>query len=216
MPNTAIIIVTTSRPEICDRLLQSIAKFAPEYTVLIKDDTTTDNGLSKSRNELVKQANTKYVLVLDDDCVFTNKTQIALLEKEMDKTGCDIMGFTVYENGIELGYRGRYITDDNVVRFVTGEPLEFVPGIFIARRESLLQYPWDEKLKIGEHFAFFYEHRGKLKIGYCRDTSIDHAHVGNPEYNKLRSRAISYVQSYMIEKGIKERIDLNGEHLMAK
>jgi len=202
-----ILIKTIKRPELCQRLVSSIKTFYPEVKILVLDDED-DMGVSAGRNELVRMCETKYCMLLDDDCIFTPYTNI---EKVLEMMGdYDMVGLEVLEKGRELNYKGRYEVDGSVVKMVGGEPLEFIPNVFIAKTESLRKYPWDEEYKIGEHFAYFFSNRGKLKIGYTKEASVIHDHKDNPEYRTYRIRATDFVKKFMADNGITRRIDLSG------
>jgi len=204
MERTTIIFQTFKRPAICQRLLDSIQKHYPSHVpdfVIVNDDSEQDNGLSWGRNFLVKQAKTEYVMLIDDDAEFTEMTNIKLLEQMMDETQLDILGFAC-----GFDYIGSYKVEGRTVTLLPQQNeqgrYDYVPNMFIARRESLLQHPWDEELKIGEHFAYFYEHYPNLKIDYTDQVSIKHEHISNPDYAKYRGRALQYAKRYMQKKGI--------------
>jgi len=75
MVKTTILFQTFKRPEACARLLESIIKHYPEYYpdfVIVNDDSEHDRGISWGRNFLVSQAQTPYVLIIDDDAIFTS------------------------------------------------------------------------------------------------------------------------------------------------
>lgn len=213
MQNITILVTTTQRPQALKRILGSISLYYPKIPVIVFDDTDSDIGVSAARNKLIREAKTEYVFIVEDDCIFTNDTRLDILKKNIGDN--DMIGLRIIQNGTELVYRGNFEYKDGRVTYCSGEPLEFIPNIFLAKRKSLLKFPYDESLKIGEHFAFFFENRGKLKIGHCENASILHEHMNNPKYNVIRNRAIGYVKKYMKKAGIKERVDLNGELIVA-
>ena len=201
---TTILFQTFKRPDACKKLLDSIIKYYPKLYpefVIINDDSEHDRGLSWGRNFLVSQAKTKYVLIIDDDTVFTNHTKLETLEAIMDTKDLDILAF---ECGFD--YIGSYHIEKDKVHLIPQRNkyglYDYVPNMFIARRESLSKYPWDEKLKIGEHFAYFYEHYPNLKIDYTDEVSILHEHINNPFYKEFRGRGLQYAKQYMRKKGI--------------
>lgn len=204
MTKTTIIFQTFKRPEICNRLLASIKAYYPNHFpdfVIMNDDSEQDKGLSWGRNYLVSQAKTQYVLLIDDDAEFTEATNLALLEQMMDNSDLDILGF---DCGFD--YIGSYKVEGRSVTLLPQKNefgrYDYVPNMFIARRESLLKYKWIDELKIGEHFAYFYEHYPHLKVDYTDKVSIKHEHISNPDYAKYRSRALQYARQYMQKKGL--------------
>lgn len=201
---TTILFQTFKRPEACQKLLASIEKYYPAHIpdfVIINDDSEQDKGLSWGRNFLVSQAKTPYVLIIDDDTVFTDNTKLEILEAKMDNSDLDMLGF---ECGFD--YVGSYKIEKNVVHLLPQRNkhglYDYIPNMFIARRDSLLKYKWDDRLKIGEHFAYFYEHYPNLKIDYTTEVSILHEHITTPWYKEYRSRGLQYAKQYMREKGI--------------
>jgi hypothetical protein len=214
MTQTTILIKTFERPETCQRLIDSIRLYYPEIPILVADDSKENNkysdcvlyrlpfdsGVSYGRNFLLDKAQTPYVLILDDDCVFTSDTDIELLEEMIGDN--DILGFECFPS---LNYVGHFEKKGKIVYMLEGEPYEFVPQIFLAKRTIP---KWDESLKIGEHFAYFY--KNKLKIDYTTKVSIDHLHVSNPEYDKYRERAKEYVKKFMRENDIDRKVDIDG------
>lgn len=205
-----ILIHTFKRPDACERLVRSIKEVCPDIPYIVYDDSENDNGISWGRNYLVSQAKTPYVFICDDDCVFTKDTNLVemlqiIRERKLDILSCDIEG---------LCYHGVYETDGDTVHLLRAEGLlDFVINTFIAKRKSLLKYKWDERLKIGEHFAYFYEHQGKMRIMHDYTHSILHCHICAPDYDKYRSRVWDMIYLYMREKGLKRRVDMDGNIL---
>jgi len=208
-----ILIKTFKRPKALARLQASIEKFYPDIPVIVVDDSFDnsefgfDIGLSRGRNELVKKCNTEYCVMLEDDCVLNENTDLDKILQEIKDRGLDILQFK-----IDTDYYGLYEKDGTGVKYVKGDRdglYDFCSNIFIAKTASLLKYKWDEELKLGEHFAYFYEHQGKLKIGVS-DVPIDHCHFGGKEYSEYRNRAVGYVKQYMKKKGITHIKDLSG------
>lgn len=208
---TTVLFQTFKRPHACQRLINSIIKYYPNLYpnfVIINDDSKYDRGLSWGRNFLVSQAKTKYVLIIDDDTVFTQDTKLEKLEAIMDTTELDILAF---ECGFD--YIGSYYIENNKVHLLPQRNkhglYDYVPNMFIARRESLIKHPWDERLKIGEHFAYFYEHYPNLKIDYTNKVSILHKHISDSFYKEFRGRGLQYAKEYMRRKNIIKLIRKN-------
>lgn len=211
--NITILIKTFKRPEAYNRLVESIKTFYPDINILTLDDSNEDIGVSAGRNRLVEMCQTPYCLILDDDCIFTNKTDLEKALKELVEKDLDILQFET-QTDFERDYHGLYEIDGSTVKMVKGSRdglYDFCLNIFLAKTESLKKYPWDEKYKMGEHFGYFFTHRGKLRIGKIDNNVIEHHHVRNDEYNPFRERALGYVKQYMVENGINKRIDLYGK-----
>ena len=209
---TTIVTHTFKRPEAIKALTESIAKFYPDYlpnNFLVNDDTEHDRGVSWGRNYLISQAKTEFVLCIDDDFIFTEKTNIERLEELMDTTDNDMIGF---DCGAD--YMGSFITEQTenglIVQQVpvknSNNKYDYIPQIFIAKRDVLLKHPWNPDFKIGEHFPFFYEHLGKMVVDYTTEVSILHKHINPGNYKEFRKRGWDYGKEYMRRKGIKKKI----------
>lgn len=195
MGNITVLVHTYKRPECAKRLIESVPDGVP---VLVYDDSNADKGLSWGRNYLVSKAKTKYVIILDDDCFFEKDLDFDRLEKEMDDGGYDMMELRSHVN-----YRGYYEVDGEIVRCVpSDERLEYIANIFIAKTDTLKKFKWDESLKMGEHFAFFFTHRGNFKLGIS-EFMVEHDHKNSEEYQKGRDRAIDFLREFMKKNNIK-------------
>ena len=214
-----ILIKTFRRPQALAKLLESIKEFSPDIPVIVLDDSNEDSefgfdiGLSRGRNELVKKCTTPYCVMLEDDCVLNKNTDIKKIIQELIDRNLDILQFKV--NG--LHYCGLFETSGTEVSYVNGNRnglYDFCANIFVAKTDTLRKFKWDEDLKLGEHFAYFYEHLGKLKIGVS-EVEIEHHQIRTADYQKYRDRAVGYVKQYMKNKGITKRKDLSGGVLYA-
>lgn len=221
--NITILIKTFERPVACQRLIDSIKIFYPNIDILALDDSRKhtdfgvpqinedfDIGISLGRNILVEKCQTEYCMILDDDCAFTEETDLAKAIRILETNDYDLLEIADRRG---LNYRGKFDISGDTVKYITGDPLEFISNIFIAKTDILKKYKWDEDLKMGEHFAYFFLHRGKLKIGHTDEVRLDHIGDSNTFYNNYRLRATDYVKQFMKKQGIKERIDLGGNSL---
>jgi hypothetical protein len=224
---TTIGITSFYREPLTKRLVESIRKFYPDIKIMVCDDSDTefdwafdlrvvdyhlpfDSGLSAKRNFLVNKCETEFIYLLDNDYIFTYETDIGRAEELI--SDYDILGLATKEHGTELIYKGKFITQDSEVTYIRSDTeYHFVGNHFLARTDSLRLYPWDTELKMGEHFAYFYEYKDKLKIGYTHEVSAEHQHGEvNESYPMFRDRAEMYVKKYMQKKGLTKRIDLSG------
>jgi glycosyltransferase involved in cell wall biosynthesis len=211
--NITFIIHTYKRPGCVKRLIESIKDFYPDIPVLVYDDTEFDRGLSWGRNHLVSQVKTPYFLLLDDDFVFTADTKIERLYEKAEQ-GYDVVAGALLENSI-LHYEGRYELEDGVLRYIptTEEPLDYVLNFFVGRTEKFKECKWDEELKLGEHTAFFFAHKGKLKIAYDSSAIAKHLPEKPEGYAEDRKRGGHYFRYWMKKMGINEVINTKGESL---
>jgi hypothetical protein len=77
------------------------------------------------------------------------------------------------------------------------------------KTKKIKKYKWDDSLKLAEHTAFFFEHKGKLKIAHTKLFSVNHQQVRELEYTNYRNRAKHFFKEWMIRKGVNEVIDFN-------
>lgn len=118
MNNISIAIKTFERKKALWRLLLSIRKYYPLLSIIIVDDskknyktqtmqkfkdlrinyivTEFDIGLSKGRNILLKNVETKYFLLCDDDFEFDEKTDLKTALTLLQKEEIDLLGGTIF------------------------------------------------------------------------------------------------------------------------
>jgi glycosyltransferase involved in cell wall biosynthesis len=243
LSEVTILIKTFERQDACRRLIASIRDVYPDIKVLVVDDSPSqiigyagvhtyyspipDIGASKGRNIGVDKILTKYTLILDDDCVFVPVyTDLELAVELIEKSDVDILGLAGVEYNVNFDIKPendgaivRYNSIPQTTRQVEGHDAirlyDMVAQIMLCKTDVLKKYKWDESLKTGEHFAYFYKHLGKIKVGYTDEVGVEHLHVGNPTYDKYRARGVDYVKQFMRKAGIKTRIDLSGEVINA-
>lgn len=227
--NTTIIIKTLFRPSCLLRLLKSIRKYYHSVPIIIVDDSTApliedgeigsnitykyitfDSGASLGRNIAVGLAKTEYILLLDDDFVFTDKTKIeTLFDFLSSHADFDLVCGGVSDRGLFTGLF--YETKDGYD--VKSDPKNPIGGqlfytkkisdsfyethrgvnFFLARKKVLEEVPWDNDLKTGEHTEHFFRmFLKKKKIAVNTDVIADHDGgkncSDNFEYMTLRGR----------------------------
>jgi len=213
------LIKTFKRDKCCQDLIDSIRKYYDYDILVLSDDnkkksfngaetinTEYDIGLSEGRNRLVDRVKTKYCVILDDDFVFTEETKIEKLLEKLEKENLDICAGSIRQpdNSI-LHYEGIYGYEKNRLEMFkeSNDGLyDFVLNFFIAKTDSLKKYRWDSELKLAEHTAFFFQHRGKLRIGYLPEVIVNHKQVKDDEYTKFRMRANYFIYQFMKKYGI--------------
>jgi len=218
--NTTLLIKTFERPQCARNLIESARRRYPRLPIVVIDDsrepsdfgdveyvrTEFDIGISRARNMAADLVRTRYFFACDDDNVFTDKTDLELAERLLEENDLDML--TVKENGND--YYGTYIRMfDRIIystdaRGVNGDVrlYDFGPNLFLMRRDKVAEFPWDERLKMGEHFPYFHKHWGKLRVGFTASVRLDHASQNNPFYQSFRRRARDYNRMYMRENGI--------------
>jgi len=87
-----VLVADDSAPPYRDAILQSYGDVVDQYVVL-----PHDSGVSKGRNELLKRIDTEYFVINDDDFVYDDRTDLALMRSHLEAGGLDILGGLVFE-----------------------------------------------------------------------------------------------------------------------
>lgn len=230
-------------PTIVDQvrsLLRSIRVHYPRIRVLlgndgptrldmetfVRDDPLTkeimlprDCGISFGRNYMVNITTTRYFILLDDDHVFDDTTNLTVLVNGIRRDGFDMVGMRVRNlPGIdELERIGilipRYVAliqkleqriltlcvwNENKGPSIFGIthpiPVDVLHNAFIGRTETLRNHPWRNVLKVNEHMTFFLDAKNAgLKVGYLPSVFIHHRSRDYSDcYYKIRFREDHY------------------------
>lgn len=202
------IIKTFERPRVIKRLIKSIRRFYPELPIILVDDSKTpvkipglntvvipfDSGISAGRNKALSLVKTEFLLLLDDDFIFFNKTLLkAPLGKMKANPTIDIMGGEVIDlpfyKKIDYSKASIHPTDASPTMppgsMIDGMAvLDKVPNFYIGRTESIKKVGWDEQIKRLDHADFFTRAKGVLTT------------VFNPKFKCLHARTL-YNKKYM-------------------
>jgi GT2 family glycosyltransferase len=227
-------VTTMDRPHAVERLLLSVATHRPEASVHVADQSESvdqasydrlagrleeaglrerptihalpcDCGVSAARNHLIDSTPAEYKLILDDDFVFTERTDVDALVGLLDaRPGAGVAGGSVIRGdrvrnvGTLLRKRG-----DSLHQQEAGGPFDEQAGIrfkrtdcvpmFALMRRALFEHVrWDPALKTaGEHLDFFFRiQRTPYDVLYAPDVTIDHPPIeADPSYVELRVRS---------------------------
>lgn len=180
-----------------------------------------DSGISIGRNIMVNMTTTKYFVLLDDDHVFDEDTDLGIGVRGISIGNFDIVGIRVRNlPGIEELERisifiPRYVA--KVSKFENREVTLCVwnenngPGVqsmrvpirvdvlhnaLIGRTDVLRAHPWRNELKVNEHMTFFLDARAAgVKVGYLPSVFVHHrARRDAACYNSVRRREDVYEQ----------------------
>lgn len=241
MRRTTFAIKSFGRTEQLDRLVQSIKARYPESPVIVCDDSgepsiqeivgitllrpgSLDIGLSAGRNMLLDACETEFFVLLDDDFVFTERTNIPVLVAALNEQDVDIVGGSVYDVGPSAKkteqprtFYGQltsnngelYIATGLPTRMSRGQPLyDLVLNFFAARTASLQKVRWTGPLKLAEHLDFFIRaKRIGLRIGYRSDVVVDHwrdTSLLTEGYKTFRQRAHAFNEDFKEIHGIRK------------
>ncbi|XP_077897201.1 beta-1,4 N-acetylgalactosaminyltransferase 2 [Ictidomys tridecemlineatus] len=192
---------TFLRPHKLKVLLQSIREYYPDVTVIVADDGKKPleikddyveyytmpfgKGWFAGRNLAISQVTTKYVLWVDDDFVFNNKTKIEMLVDVLEKTELDVVGGSLMGNTFQFKLlleqseagdclhkrNGWFQRLDGFPRCVVTSG---VANFFLAHTERLLRVGFDPRLQRVAHSEFFIDGLGSLLVGSCPDVVVGH------------------------------------------
>jgi glycosyltransferase involved in cell wall biosynthesis len=231
------IIKTFERSNKLYSLLDSIKEYYPKMKVVIVDDSKEekqiiqenvkyfkvpfDTGLSAGRNFAINNIDTEYFLLLDDDFLFNEETKIETFYNILENTNIDIIGGDVkYLNGRMMQYDGILYLDNKRILHCKKDYYEIkdnyktcdiVLNFFLARTKKIKEVGgWDERLKLAEHTAFFWNHKGKIKVAYTNKVLILHDPERTGDYINYRNRARSFFDEYMVRENIRGIMNCNG------
>lgn len=222
-------VTTFKRPSAVERLILSIGDRYPCASVYVGDQNRTldrsfynelasrsglrgalhvesldfDCGVSVARNQLVTSTKRSYKLMLDDDFLFTEATDIAPLLKLLDlQSGAAVAAGAVASNGQIHGLRSHLRSEgDTLLTVADSSPYRRLEGIrysevdfvsnFSLIRDRLFEHVlWDPDLKIFEHRDFFLRVKATpYKVLFSPDAVIGHQCLTlSPEYALYRYR----------------------------
>ena len=144
--------------------------------------------LTKARNEMVKLANTEYVLVGDDDFYYADGGGIHYLIDRMRDDDVDIVAGRVSENGEIKNFQGfiKKEGDRLIVTPTMEHRCDLVFNYFIGRKSALEATQWDEKIKVAyEHEDFFIRFK---ENGYLVAWHPDAVVVHKPEHISIKDQ----------------------------
>lgn len=235
----AVGITAFLRPRCLERLHASIRARYPKVPIVIADNgdrpasisdpLTTyhtlpfDCGLSAARNHLIDHTETPYLLVLEEDFIFTPETKLEAFADVLDSDPA--VGIV----GGPLRNPATGVTDDYACDFdVFREVLNIVPArgpwratmagtsyrhchqtfnFLMARRECLADHRWPDGLPLGEHFRYFVDvmKAGKWRVAFTRGCRADHDSASEREgtYGEKRRRASGYFREALRPHGLK-------------
>ncbi len=219
LKNVTFIIKTFERPEALNRLLASIHHHlgyaGQAIAILVADDSREprpssrnvglnvmhyplpfDVGLSSGRNYLLSMIATDYLLLLDDDFVFTRHTDIPALYNAMQAhPEVDILAGSVLNKRRKVNYNCTFkFTGDTLYQvqapYLVHDGLKYydaVVNFFLAKTESVRKIRWKDELKTSEHTAFFLDcYRAGLICAELPEVSVLHRKMSHAFYNQYR------------------------------
>lgn len=212
------------RPDCVERLVASIRRYYPTVQIVIGDNgdkaATVDDehltyltlpfdcGLSATRNAIADHVQTPYLLLCDDDFVFTSETRILDFLSVLDaEPGVGVVGGMILDERPEgdLAVTWAMDLDDQTgeligraasapTRYtsdgVSYYPAETILNFALFRREMLAEHPWDESLKVHEHWDYYLsvKLRGRYRVACADQVRCIHRRVMTADYQPHRAR----------------------------
>lgn len=241
LADTTFLIKTFLRPQLALKAVRSIRSTYLNTPVLVVDDGNAsegfenslnalgakllrlpyDSGLSAGRNAGMREIDTAYVVVMDDDMIVSGRTRVQDLLKLLENA--DVACGTMRQHNKIIRWEGTYdFPEDGGLRLVPfdGEfsdldgirycEVEFALNVFASRTEFLKAHPWDEELKLSEHTSWFLSLRdAKAKVVFTPDCIFDHRPVKDPKYRQMRRRP-EFRLRFFAKHGFKYHVGYNG------
>lgn len=223
-----VLIKTFERRDCIERLIDSIKKYYPRLKIMVIDDSEEplnikrcdyhyigfDKGLSYGRNYGVKRIKTPYLLLLDDDFIFTEDTKLEIL-LDFIQEGLDVIaGSCGTSNWVCNFKRDGDLLITEPVHYNKSDlyiEADAIPNFFLAKVRSLKKVPWDNDLKMGEHSDWVLRAKDKLRTAYTLLVRIEHKHGKYDRHATFRGRASSeYVYVWMKKHSIRKYITASG------
>src|SRR3990167_3065330 len=225
MDNVTIAIKTFERQHCLRLLLGSIRKFYPDINIIIADDSRApypeisesfgpninhmcldyDQGLSYGRNAMVRACDTDYILIIDDDFVFDERTRIEELYKTIND-GYDIVAGAIELNREIKHFEGDFVVFDSGLHLLhkptsTVLPVDLVFNFFLAKTQAFRFSPWDNQFNMVEHIDFFWSaKKAGLKVAYNPKVIVQHSQQRPKDYAKLRKRRLRNYEKMFLDK----------------
>tara|TARA_R110002049_G_scaffold285698_1_gene466748 strand:+ start:156320 stop:157981 length:1662 start_codon:yes stop_codon:yes gene_type:complete len=223
-------ITAFQRPGLLANLVHSIRQNYPAAKIMVVDNGRRkatlpssvrvfhlpfDSGISAARNYIASKVETSAMLLLEEDFLFFPTTRIEPLlnvlnaDAEVGVVGGAMMGgdgrITSFSMDIDVFRRTMYLRESRHRQLVTpcGTPYRICDvalNFALFRREMLLEHPWDDRLKVGEHTPYFYEVKKarRWRVATCRESVLYHVpDQREKDYLPYRQRAGRYFQAYL-------------------
>ena len=213
MNDITILVTTFERPGILFNCLESIRHFYADIKITVVDNGKErgfvvkkvrnkyrcqyiklpyDSGVSLCRNKGLDEIDTDYVVLAEDDFIFTENTKIEKFKTILDADSeLVLIGGTPMTSGGKIGTIGSKIIINKERSYFWRKPIknpgwqnadgikyyyaEYTRQFFMMRNVAELR--WDADMKIGgEHIDFFIQLKIKTdwKVGYTPSVIVKH------------------------------------------
>jgi glycerol-3-phosphate cytidylyltransferase len=233
LDRTAVLVTTFLRDDLLLRCVESIRRFYPDVPIFVGDNGRTDEtktrflkalkcthleldfdlGVSGVRNAALERIppEYEYLMVVEDDVVFTEKTRLESLRDVLDAdASIGLCSCLLYlKDGKEQHYEGNVHIegDTHYIEKVRDPAWQTTPGgvkyyicnlvlnVFMMKRQVWRDNPWDAQFKTAlEHCDFFMgiQRRTKWRVAYTPQVSADHRQESRPDYAAYRQRPVGW------------------------
>lgn len=226
--DVTIAVTAFERPWCLEKLVASIRRYYPTIRIVVADNGEAkadvevskylvlpyNCGIAMSRNMLVREARTPYIVMLEDDFEFTEETKLERFIDVLDNVpeaglvgGANRTygGYFEYHNGEFVSYscdfdlfRGTlssFPSSQKMTVTEKGTPYRICDmtwNFFMARRELFDDHLWDDRLRVAEHYEFFWriKKNRKWRVAYTPSVVCNHDHNvdTDPESYKQKRR----------------------------
>lgn len=256
MQDVSLIFVTMDRPHAAQRLVFSVRKRFPEMRMLVADQTEPtetmrrfyahqrvdalwmphDSGVTRCRNALVERAETPYLLLCDDDLIFTRKTDLSvprtILESDSEVGVVGGRWFDRYDGWPDVVRHWQlFLNLDRKNKILTAVPAyHFLPNVryagshkyylcdaihnFSLFRAEVFEdeaVRWDPRFKSnGEHEDFYlnFKEASPYRVAYYPGLVCVHHRPRAPVYERMRERSEGW-RWFMEKWGIEQYCELD-------
>lgn len=226
-------ITSYERPAHLRRCLDTLRALYPDLRVIVADTSATrpelpagvdmlqlphDAGLSAARNALVRACQTPYLLIAEDDFLFTPTAPLRPLldvlehDPTVDVAGGGVIEAKQYRPGAFDFERtaGRLIARPasqplrTTPSGISYRPCHKVANFLVVRREAVAAHPWPEELKVGEHAPWFLLlQEAGIRVAHVPTVSIRHDKSGRSKpYREARGRAKQMQEAWFTARGL--------------
>jgi len=176
-----------------------------------------DIGLSKGRNIAVSHVKTKALLLIDDNATLPKYTPFSPYVDYVLEGTVDLVGFIF--NPVFSRQRFKTVEiEGGIYKIITKREREtyyplikdnmykrdIVTNMFVTTKELCEKYPWDNRLKLGEHLPWFSVlWKNNIKVGEINKKLFEKVYFNynkDPKYIKMRNRARSHQVSEIWRK----------------
>lgn len=238
MDDVAVGITAFNRPRLVERLVASVRARYPALPIIVADngwqpadlagwdnveilDLPRDCGLSAARNALASACPAEYLVLAEEDFVFTDATDLeaarSILEAEPE---VGMVGGSLICGGQLQHYarnfrRETHAEGEVLKAYPAGGPMrrtgqvpwrecEMVFNWGMLRRVMVASVGWDEELKLAEHVDYFVRLAadGRWRVVHTPALVARHDREEPPGYSQHRRRAGEYLKLFRHKHGL--------------